>query len=167
MPLRVGSRADQPGNLYLLENARVLGLSELRARLIREKKPFDCDTPVDGVRALDRYTFFSLGYGPKKGQSNPSRFDLPAFNALYERQKQLPDGPERQALMSEAKKLMIAYMPYKVHVNRIFTDLAQPWVVGCHRNLFVAAFFKSIDVDLAEWRRRQGPAGAAASGAAP
>ena len=25
---------------------------------------------------------------------------------------------------------MVAYMPYKVHVHRIFTDLAHPWVVG-------------------------------------
>jgi hypothetical protein len=79
----------------------------------------------------------------------------------------MPDGPERQALMSEAKKLMIAYLPYKVHVHRIFTDLAQPRVVGYHHNLLVATFLKYIDVDLAEWRRRQGPAGAAASGASP
>jgi ABC-type transport system substrate-binding protein len=116
----------------------------------------------------DGDTFLSLGYGPSKGQSNHARFDLPAFNALYEKQKQLPDGPERQALMDEAKKLMIAYMPYKVHVHRIFTDLAQPWVVGYHRNIFVAAFFKYIDVDLAELQRRKGAAAAgAASGVAP
>ncbi len=43
-------------NLYLLENAKILGLSELRKKLIDEKKPFDYDTPVDGLRALDRYT---------------------------------------------------------------------------------------------------------------
>jgi ABC-type transport system substrate-binding protein len=110
----------------------------------------------------DGDTFLSLGYGPNKGQSNHSRFDLPAFNALYERQQQLPDGPERQALMDEAKKLMIAYMPYKVHVHRIFTDLAQPWVVGYHRNIFVAAFFKYVDIDMNELARRKGaPAPAA------
>ena len=63
------------------------------------------------------------GYGPNKGQANHARFDLPAFNALYERQRVLPDGPERQALIDEAKKLMVAYMPYKVHVHRICTDL--------------------------------------------
>ncbi len=110
----------------------------------------------------DGDTFLSLGYGPNKGQSNHSRFDLPAFNALYERQQQLPDGPERQALMDEAKKLLIAYMPYKVHVHRIFTDLAQPWVVGYHRNIFVAAFFKYVDIDMNELARRKGaPAPAA------
>ena len=34
-----------------------------------------------------------------------ARFDLPRFNALYERQRVLPDGPERLALMTAAKKL--------------------------------------------------------------
>ena len=45
------------GNLYILENAKILGLSELRKKLLAEKKPFDYDTPVEGLRALDRYTF--------------------------------------------------------------------------------------------------------------
>ena len=104
----------------------------------------------------DGDTFLALGYGPNKGQANHARFNLPAFNALYERQRQLPDGPERQALMDEAKKLMIAYMPYKVHVHRYFTDLAQPWVVGYHRNIFVREFFKYVDIDTTELRKRGG-----------
>ena len=49
-----------------------------------------------------------------------------AFDELYERQRVLPDGPERLALIAQAKKLLIAYMPYKVHVHRIGTDLWQP-----------------------------------------
>jgi ABC-type transport system substrate-binding protein len=95
----------------------------------------------------DADTFLALGYGPNKGQANHARFDLPAFNLLYEQQRVLPDGPERQAKMDEAKKLMIAYMPYKVHVHRIFTDLNQPWVLGYHRNIFVREFWKYVDVD--------------------
>ena len=102
----------------------------------------------------DGDTFLGLGYGPNKGGSNHARFNLPAFNTLYEQQRQLPDGPERQALMEEASKLMVAYMPYKVHVHRIFTDLAQPWVLGYHRNIFVRDFYKYVDVDGAEMARR-------------
>jgi ABC-type transport system substrate-binding protein len=107
--------------------------------------------------APDGDTFLALGYGPNKGQSNHARFDLPAYNALYERQRGLPDGPERQALMTEAKKLLVAYMPYKFHVHRIFTDLAHPWVHGYHRNVFVRDFWKYVDVDMderAQWLRR-------------
>jgi ABC-type transport system substrate-binding protein len=43
-------------NVYLLENAKILGLSELRRRAIDTKTPFPYDTPVEGVKALDRYT---------------------------------------------------------------------------------------------------------------
>ncbi|RVT48100.1 ABC transporter substrate-binding protein [Rubrivivax albus] len=44
-------------NLFQLENAGILGLSELRKRLIDEKKPFDYDTEVEGLKLLDRYSF--------------------------------------------------------------------------------------------------------------
>jgi len=102
----------------------------------------------------DGDTFLALGYGPNRGQANHSRFDLPAFNTLYERQRELPDGPERMAAMTAAKKLLIAYMPYKVHVHRIWTDLTQPWVKGYHRNIFVRDFWKYVDIDTAELQRR-------------
>ena len=104
----------------------------------------------------DGDTFLALGYGPNKGQANHARFDLPAFNTLYERQRSMPDGPERQAVMTEAQKLMVAYMPYKVHVHRIFTDLAHPWVTGYSRNIFVRDFWRYVDIDTALLRQRGG-----------
>ena len=102
----------------------------------------------------DGDTFLALGYGPNKGQANHARFDLPAFNRLYEKQRELPDGPERQAAMTEAAKLMVAYMPYKVHVHRIWTDLTHPWVLGYDRNVYVREFWKYVDIDVNEQRRR-------------
>jgi ABC-type transport system substrate-binding protein len=108
--------------------------------------------------APDGDTFLALGYGPNKGQSNHARFDLPAFNRLYEQQRVLPDGPERQRLMTEAARLMVAYMPYKVHVHRIFTDLAHPWVLGYHRNIFVRDFWRYVDIDASRQRGRGGAA---------
>ena len=104
--------------------------------------------------APDGDTFLALGYGPNKGGANHARFNLPAFNALYEQQRQMPDGPERLAVMEQAKKLMVAYMPYKVHAHRIFTDLAQPWVVGYQRNIFVREFYKYVDIDTAVLQKR-------------
>jgi ABC-type transport system substrate-binding protein len=98
----------------------------------------------------DADTFIGLAYGPNKGQSNHARFDLPAYNALYEKQRMLPDGPERMAVIDEAKRMLVAYMPYKVHAHRIFTDLTQPWVVGYERNIFVREQWKYVDIDLAE-----------------
>jgi len=104
--------------------------------------------------APDGDTFLALGYGPNKGQANHARFQLPAYDALYERQKALPDGPERMAAMTEAQKLMVAYMPYKVHVHRIFTDMAQPWVIGYNRNVFLRDFWKYVDIDTEALARR-------------
>jgi len=43
--------------LFLLEDAGVLGLSELRRDAIASGRPFDYDREVEGLRALDRYTF--------------------------------------------------------------------------------------------------------------
>jgi ABC-type transport system substrate-binding protein len=106
----------------------------------------------------DSDTFLALGYGPNKGQANHARFDLPAFNKLYEQQRGMPDGPERNAVIADAARLMVAYMPYKVHVHRIFTDLAQPWVLGYHRNIFVRDFWKYVDIDPAALERRSGAA---------
>ena len=103
--------------------------------------------------APDGDTFLALGYGPNKGQANHARFDLPAFNEVYQQQRLLPDGPEREQLMLQAKKLMVAYMPYKVHVHRIWTDLAHPWVLGYHRNVFVREFWKYIDIDAGQQAR--------------
>jgi ABC-type transport system substrate-binding protein len=112
----------------------------------------------------DGDTFLALGYGPNKGQANHARFDLPAYNKLYEAQRELPDGPERQALFERAQKLLAAYAPYKFHVHRIWTDLSHPWVIGYHRNVFVRDFWKYVDIDPAELQKRTGKGGTAAAG---
>ena len=98
--------------------------------------------------------FLVLGDGPAKGQTNHARFDLPEYNRLFQRQRVLPDGPERLEVMKRMKEIMVAYMPYKAHVHRIWTDLAHPWVVGYHRNVFLREYWRYVDIDLAEKARR-------------
>jgi len=44
-------------HLYTFENAKLLGLSELRRQVIASKTPFPYDVEVSGIRALDRYRF--------------------------------------------------------------------------------------------------------------
>lgn len=95
----------------------------------------------------DGDTFLALGSSKAKGHANKPRFDLPAFEALYDKQKAMDDGPERQTVMNEAQRLLVTYAPYKFHVHRVFTDMAQPWVRGYSRNLFVRDFWKYVDID--------------------
>ena len=102
----------------------------------------------------DGEEFLVLGDGAEKGQANHARFDLPEYNRLFQLQRSLPDGPERMQVIARMKEILVAYMPYKAHVHRIWTDLAQPWVVGYHRNLFVSDFWRYVDIDLAEKARR-------------
>ena len=106
----------------------------------------------------DGDTFLGLNYAGNKGQANHARFDLPAYNSLYERQRVLPDGPERLALMQQAVRLLAAYAPAKFHVHRIGTDLAQPWVQGYSHHTFNGLFWKYVDIDAAAQPRQAGSA---------
>jgi ABC-type transport system substrate-binding protein len=91
--------------------------------------------------------FLDLLYGPNKGQANHARFDLPAFNTLYQQQFVMADGPEREAVIRAAKLMGVAYMPYKVTGHRILTDLTHAHVVGYRRHPFRRDFWRSVDID--------------------
>ena len=91
--------------------------------------------------------FLGIAYGPNGNESNDSRFALPAFDRLFERQNVLPDGPEREALMREGKNMLVAHMPYKVHVHTITNDLLQPRVRGFWRHPFARESWIYTGVD--------------------
>jgi ABC-type transport system substrate-binding protein len=95
----------------------------------------------DGQPALAR------GYSPDIGGQNLARFRLPEFDDLYEKMKKIPDGPERLALFERANKILIAYAPYKFHVHRILSDLAQPWLIGYRRPPFWQEWWHCVDID--------------------
>ena len=94
----------------------------------------------------DGEDMLSMAYGPNAGSANHARFALPAFDRLYERIQVLLDGDERARLMREASRLMIAYMPYKVHTHRIRTTLVQPWVQGVRPHPFARDFWQYVEV---------------------
>jgi len=95
----------------------------------------------------DGENLLALAYGPSF--SNKARFKLPEFDALFERLHRMPDGPERVAAMQRAQNLAVAYMPYKVEVHRIFTDLVQPWLKGFSRSSYVRDYWSYVDIDAA------------------
>jgi peptide/nickel transport system substrate-binding protein len=95
----------------------------------------------------DADTFYTILYGPNKGQSNQSRFDLPQWNVLYDQAKVLPDGPARDRLYREMDKLFFAYAPMRPIAHRITTGLAHPWVIGYRRHPVLREFWKYLDID--------------------
>jgi ABC-type transport system substrate-binding protein len=90
--------------------------------------------------------FLGIAYGPNASEANDPRFALPAFDRLFERQRELPDGPEREALMRRAKDLLVAYLPFKVHGHRIYHDLVQPGTRNYWRHPFMRDIWRFVDV---------------------
>jgi len=97
----------------------------------------------------DAQEAFGWMYGPSIGSQNLARFKLPAFDAVYKRMLDLPDGPERAALFLQASEIVLAYMPYKILSHRIYTDLSQPWAVGWRQALFRNEAWQFAEVDTA------------------
>lgn len=95
----------------------------------------------DGVEGLLRYE------GAAAGGINLARFDLPEMNATIARLQALPDGPEREAVFEHAKRLTVAWMPYKLRTHLAATALVQPWLVGYRRPLFWNNWFEYVDIE--------------------
>ncbi|GIK85624.1 MAG: heme-binding protein [Burkholderiales bacterium] len=76
----------------------------------------------------DAENFMQLLYGPNKGQSNDARFDLPAFNALFDQARALPDSPQRNALFAKMTDLVVAYAPWRLTWHIVEDHLSHPWV---------------------------------------
>ena len=95
----------------------------------------------------DGQSAFEYMFGPSIGQSNIARFKLDAFDDLYRRMLDLPDGPQRLALFRQATDLVVAYMPYRIHVHRIYNDCVRPWIAGYRQPFFRNAMWQYIEVD--------------------
>jgi ABC-type transport system substrate-binding protein len=115
----------------------------------------------------DAETFYEIIYGPNKGQSNLSRFDLPQLNALFDKAKVLePSNPERDGLYRQMDALLFAYAPVRPVSHRIVTGLAQPWVVGYRRNPIMRQFWQYLDIDEQALRTPRAREASAAAGPA-
>lgn len=97
--------------------------------------------------APDGQPTFDAGASIHLGGQNLARFRSARFDELYARMQIIPDGPERAALFEEAVRIIVAYMPYKYHVHRIFTDLAHPWLHGYRRPPFSLNWWQFVDID--------------------
>ena len=98
-------------------------------------------TAPDGQGAISRM------YSPLFGSANLARFKNKRFDQIYQEMLVTPDGPEREALFREAKRIGITYAPYKCHLHRFVTDVAHPEVLGYRRGLFWQNWWQFIDID--------------------
>jgi oligopeptide transport system substrate-binding protein len=97
----------------------------------------------------EAFGFFDLLYGPHSGVTNLARFNLPEFNQLYDKARQLPDSSERTRLFQKMSELVTAYAPWKLDAYRYETVLIYPWVLGYKYNPFNQFPWQYLDLDVA------------------
>lgn len=97
----------------------------------------------------DAENFYQLLYGPNAGRANYSRFNLPAFNTLYEQAMRLGDSPERTAIYRQMAQLMHGYTPWVPRIHPVTADLLQPWLQNYYRHPVDFTSWRYLDVDVA------------------
>jgi ABC-type transport system substrate-binding protein len=107
-----------------------------------------------GADYPDGENFYQLLYGPNCGSSNDGCFQLPEFDAIFEKSQRLPPGPERTALYRELARLVAAWAPWKLTVHRRYNHMTQPWVVGWRKHPFLHEGYRYVDIDLDERSKR-------------
>jgi len=93
--------------------------------------------------------FMDVLYSGNKGQANHCRFDLPAFDELARRQRVMPDGPERDAVIAQAMRLALAYMPMKVTRHPIDNFVSHGHVRGFKPHPFIRDWWRYVDIEPA------------------
>jgi ABC-type transport system substrate-binding protein len=97
----------------------------------------------------DAENFMQLLYGPNKGGENNARFNLPAYNELYEQARKLPDSPERTRLFDRMTELVLAYAPWRLSEHRLEDQLMQPWVKNYKPHPIRSQSWVFVDIDPA------------------
>jgi ABC-type transport system substrate-binding protein len=95
----------------------------------------------------DADTWLTALYGPNK-EGNLAKFDLPAYDRLYERARSMQDGPGRTQIYQQMTKLVVSYVPWRVNTHRIRTSMWYPELIGFARSpILVYNFWKYVDID--------------------
>ena len=95
----------------------------------------------------DGDNFYQLLYGPNSGRANYARFNLPAYNALYEQASAMGDSPGRQRLYTDMAQLIHAYNPWVLLTHPISADIRQGWLKNYKRHPVEFTNWRYLDLD--------------------
>ena len=101
-----------------------------------------------GADYPDGENFYQLLYGPNCGSSNDGCFQLPEFDALYDKAAGMIPSPERDQVYQQMARLIAVYAPWKVNVHRKRNEMIQPWILGWRKHPFLHDCYKYADIDL-------------------
>ena len=88
-----------------------------------------------------------LLYGPNTGGENNARFKLPAFDALYDEARKLPDSPQRTKIFDRMTELVIAYAPWRLSEHRLEDQLMHRWVKNYKPHPIGSQVWQYVDLD--------------------
>ncbi|MGK2952299.1 MAG: ABC transporter substrate-binding protein [Thiobacillus sp.] len=109
----------------------------------------------------DPENFFFLLYGPHKkvgtGGENAANYDNPEFNRLFERMKDMDNGPERQQLIDTMLEIVRRDAPWIFAYYPKSFGLRHGWVMNVKPNLMAnnTLKYRRIDPELRESRRAE------------
>ena len=95
----------------------------------------------------DGNDYYSYFVSRNIGTLNDARMRLPAFDALYDKSRDLPHGPARTKLFDEMNDMIYGYAPWILANYPYENVLAQPWLKGYKQNPFVQHQWRYYDVE--------------------
>ena len=91
--------------------------------------------------------FAQLLYGRNAGQGNHACYESPAYDALFEKLKTVPPGPQRAPLYEQMNRQMEADSVWNIHLSRVRSWLVRPWVKGFKKSAFMQSEWAYVDID--------------------
>ena len=91
--------------------------------------------------------FAQLLYGPNAGQGNHACYQSAAYDALFDKMKATPPGPDRLPLYVQMNRQMEADGVTVTHVSRVRSWLVRPWVKGFKKHPFMESEWAYIDIE--------------------
>jgi ABC-type oligopeptide transport system substrate-binding subunit len=91
--------------------------------------------------------FAQLLYGRNAGQGNNACYQSPAYDALFEKLKTVPPGPQRAPLYEQMNRQMEADSVWNIHLSRVRSWLVRPWVKGFKKSAFMQSEWAYVDID--------------------
>jgi ABC-type transport system substrate-binding protein len=116
----------------------------IKASRLGKVQMFETDWIAD---IPDGENFFQLLYGPNRDGVNYARFDLPAYNRLFEESRLLTDSPSRTRLYRDMSRLVDGYAPWVVRMHPVSADLRYAWVKNYKRHPVALTNWRYLDID--------------------
>jgi ABC-type transport system substrate-binding protein len=127
-------------------NPRLVDFSELIEAVNKKKAPlfgfaWGSDYP-------DAENNLALFYGPNKAPgANHYNYNRKDYDAMYEKSRTMPPGPERTKLYEEMRDMIIEDVPYIGSMGRIRFYIVNPWLKNFKPVEDFNNWFKYLDVD--------------------